>query len=156
MERFLGLILLAVGACSDGNDQGSDLEATQNTAASSTATVHTGVLVTGSHGPVLVTDEEIDAAKTKAKDGFWEVVGMPIVTDDAFLPKFREMLRGDISKSAKAGITGTNMQWRVALDGATEAVATDGYTHQFRLRRVISLEPCPKKPDSENGCLKYP
>ncbi len=149
------ILVLAVSACSDGSDRGSDAKPAQNIAATSQASVHTGVLATGFHGPVFVSDEEISAEKAKAKGGFWEVAGMPIKAEDAVRLEFRGLLDRAISTSPEAGLPRNHMQWRVTLEGASEAVPTDGYTHQFRVRRIISVEPCPKEPVGEQGCLPF-
>jgi hypothetical protein len=114
------------------------------------------MLSIGFHGPVFSTDEEIDAEIAKAKGGFWETVGMPV--EAAARPEFREVLDRAISKGVAAGIPEKNMHLRAALEGAPEVlpVETDGYTHQFRLRRIISIEPCPRKPASKERCSNAP
>lgn len=155
MRASFILILLAISACSDEAERGSEQAPPQNAAASSRATVHTGVLSVGFHGPVFSTDEEIHAEIAEAKGGFWETVGMPIEAEDAAQAEFRRVLDRAISEAAEAGVPKSSMQWRVALEGAPKSFATDGYTHQFRLRRIISIEPCPQEPVSGKECPDY-
>ena len=155
MRASLILILL-ISACSDESGGESEPAPSQNAVESSRATVRTGVLSIGFHGPVFSTDEEIYAEIAEAKGGFWETVGMPIVAEGAAEIEFQEALKRAISKAAAAGIPKPSMQWRVALQGVPEPIATDGYTHQFRLGRIISIKPCPKEPVSGKECPDYP
>jgi hypothetical protein len=147
-------ILLVVSACSDGSGRASEAAPTHNGAGSTPAAVYTGVLSVGFHGPVFSTDEEIDAAIAEAKGGLWETVGMLIETEGAARTEFRGALDRAISKGVAAGIPEKHMRMRVKLEGAPELlpVVSDGYTHQFRLSRIVSIEPCPRKPASKQGC----
>lgn len=146
--------ILLVSACFDGSGPGSESAPTHNIAASGRVAVHTGVLSVGFHGPVFSTDEEIDAAIAEAKGGLWETVGMPIEARGAARAEFRGALDRATSKGVAAGIPEKHMRMRVKLEGTPELlpVVSDGYTHQFRLSRIVSIEPCPRKPASKQGC----